>query len=89
MILQLGASLQHVTNQKDPVPIVPPRFLDFQHPSGEVHINAVDADGEATDIVACPGQENDNCSEGNSLIEASVSNHLGMLPFALGSDTKC
>ena len=48
----------HVTNQDDVVPNVPPHFLDFQHPSGELHIQSVDdASGQAT-MVACPGQEN-------------------------------
>ena len=31
-------SMNHVNNKKDPVPIVPGRFLGFRHPSGEVHI---------------------------------------------------
>lgn len=48
----------HVTNQKDPVPSVPPRFLSYQHASGEVHITSVDSAGDGT-LVACPGQEND------------------------------
>jgi len=73
----LGAGITHVTNQQDPVPTVPPLFLDYVHPAGEIHINAVDANGDATDIVACPGQENENCSEGNSLLDASIPNHLG------------
>lgn len=47
----------HVTNQKDPVPDVPPRFLSYQHPQGEVHITSVSSSGAAT-LVACPGQEN-------------------------------
>lgn len=58
--LQLpGTALTHVTNQNDPVPTVPPRFLGFQHPQGEVHIQAVDANGNATDVVSCAGQENE------------------------------
>lgn len=48
----------HVTNQNDPVPNVPPHALDFEHPSGEVHITSVDdTTGNAT-MVACSGQEN-------------------------------
>lgn len=48
----------HVTNQNDPVPNVPPHALEFEHPSGEVHITAVDdTTGNAT-MVACSGQEN-------------------------------
>ncbi|KAI0746036.1 alpha/beta-hydrolase [Earliella scabrosa] len=67
----------HVTNQDDVVPNVPPHFLDFQHPSGELHIQSVDdASGQAT-MVACPGQENQNCAAGNSLLDTSIVNHLG------------
>ncbi|KAJ8695543.1 hypothetical protein PTI98_008138 [Pleurotus ostreatus] len=74
----LGSSLTHVTNQDDPVPILPPRLIGYQHPQGEIHINAVDGNGDATDIVACPGQENENCSEGNNILfDHSVANHAG------------
>lgn len=48
-----------ITNQHDPVPSVPPQFLGYVHPAGEVHIEAVDAQGNATTVVACPGQENE------------------------------
>ncbi|KAK7056891.1 hypothetical protein VNI00_002608 [Paramarasmius palmivorus] len=73
----LGSSFSFITNQDDPVPIVPPRFLGYQHPSNEVHIKAVDDAGQATDVVACQGQENGACSEGNSILSASIPNHLG------------
>ncbi|KAI0645946.1 alpha/beta-hydrolase [Trametes meyenii] len=67
----------HVTNQNDPVPNVPPHALSFEHPSGEIHITAVDdKSGDAT-MVACPGQENQNCAAGNSLLDVSIPNHLG------------
>lgn len=52
----------HISNRNDIVPTVPPRFLGYQHAAGEVHINAVDEAGEATDVVACEGQENEVCS---------------------------
>lgn len=75
---QLGTTLTHITNQDDPVPIVPPKTFGYRHPAGEVHINKVDANGQATDVVACDGQENENCSDGNNLIkDFSISNHLG------------
>ncbi|KAK7026324.1 lipase-3 domain-containing protein [Favolaschia claudopus] len=64
--------LTFVTNKHDPVPIVPPKSLGFQHSSGEIHIN-----GDQTDLVACEGQDNINCSTGNSLINFNVVNHLG------------
>ena len=43
-------SLTHVNNKKDPVPILPGRFLGFVHPSGEVHID------NSNYWVSCPGQ---------------------------------
>ncbi|KAJ7173603.1 alpha/beta-hydrolase [Mycena filopes] len=63
----------YMTNQNDPVPTVPPRALGFQHPSGEVHI----VDDSQSNFVDCPGQDNENCSTGNSLLSVSVSNHKG------------
>ncbi|KAK0436915.1 alpha/beta-hydrolase [Armillaria borealis] len=41
-------SVSHVNNKKDPVPILPGRFLGFHHPSGEKHITDSNA------WVACP-----------------------------------
>ncbi|KAJ3797474.1 alpha/beta-hydrolase [Lentinula aff. detonsa] len=73
----LGSTLSHITNQNDPVPTVPPEFLGFVHPSNEFHITGVDSNGQATGIVACPGQDNENCSTGNDILDASVANHLG------------
>ncbi|EJC99947.1 alpha/beta-hydrolase [Fomitiporia mediterranea MF3/22] len=40
--------LTHVTNRKDPIPIIPGRFLGFQHPQGEIHIQ------ESGEWKACP-----------------------------------
>jgi len=74
---ELLPNFNHFTNQNDPVPTVPPRFLDYVQPENEVHIRAVDSQGQATDVVACPGQENEHCSEGNSVLQASVANHIG------------
>ncbi|GAW02783.1 alpha beta-hydrolase [Lentinula edodes] len=73
----LGNTLSHITNQNDPVPTVPPEFLGFVHPSNEFHITGVDSNGQATGIIACPGQDNENCSTGNDILDASVANHLG------------
>ncbi|OCH85126.1 alpha/beta-hydrolase [Obba rivulosa] len=72
----LGSSFAHISNQHDPVPIVPGQFLGFQHPSGEAHITDVASSGQAT-IEACPGQENEHCSDANSLFDFSIQNHLG------------
>ncbi|TDL26635.1 alpha/beta-hydrolase [Rickenella mellea] len=68
---KLGSSFTFLTNKNDPVPTVPPQFIGYKHSQGEVHIQS---DGS---VVACPGQENNNCSEGNSLLKVSVANHLG------------
>ncbi|KAI0334990.1 alpha/beta-hydrolase [Cubamyces sp. BRFM 1775] len=83
----------HVTNQKDPVPTVPPHALSFEQPQGEIHITAVDdSTGDAT-MVACPGQENQNCSPGFSIadiVDLSIPNHLG--PYLAGisfGDKQC
>ncbi|KAI0339625.1 alpha/beta-hydrolase [Trametopsis cervina] len=67
----------HVSNQHDPVPDVPPHFLAFQHPGGEIHITAVDNSTGLATLEACPGQENQNCAAGNSLLDTSIPDHLG------------
>ncbi|KAJ7108990.1 alpha/beta-hydrolase [Mycena crocata] len=71
--LDSGVGVTFVSNQNDPVPSVPPKFLGFQHTSGEIHI----VDDSQTNIVACPGQDNENCATGNSLLKVDVENHLG------------
>lgn len=48
------ASLSHVNNKRDPVPIMPGRLLGYHHPSGEIHINA------GGTWMACSGQDNTN-----------------------------
>ncbi|KAJ7878259.1 Alpha/Beta hydrolase protein [Mycena leptocephala] len=65
--------LTFVSNQNDPVPTVPPKFLGFQHSSGEIYI----VDDSHTNFVACPGQDNANCTTGNNVLAVSVQNHLG------------
>ncbi|VDC00935.1 unnamed protein product [Peniophora sp. CBMAI 1063] len=45
-------NLTHITYQRDPFPTLPFRFLGFQQPGNEVHIDQSD------DWVQCPGQEN-------------------------------
>ena len=46
---KLGGRVTHVNNREDPVPVVPPIFFGFHHPSGEIHIQ----DSGAWDV--CPG----------------------------------
>ncbi|KAK0188491.1 lipase [Armillaria mellea] len=68
-------SVSHVNNKKDPVPILPGRFLGFHHPSGEKHIT--DSNG----WVACPGQDNesDQCTVGevSNILVGDPDNHSG------------
>ncbi|PPQ92491.1 hypothetical protein CVT25_010395 [Psilocybe cyanescens] len=68
-------NLTRINNKKDPVPILPGKFLGFHHPSGEVHII------EQNQWLTCPGQDNPNtqCSTGDvpSIFEGNVANHHG------------
>ena len=68
--------LTHINNKKDPVPIVPGRFLGFHHPSGEVHI-----DDPSGTWYSCPGQDNtsDLCEIGDvpTIFESDSSDHVG------------
>ncbi|KZT32922.1 alpha/beta-hydrolase [Sistotremastrum suecicum HHB10207 ss-3] len=77
----LGTSLSHTSNKNDPIPTLPPLFLSFEHPSGEIHIT------NSGDNVACPGQENKNCSDGNSVADDKLSDHDGpYFGVEMGSD---
>jgi predicted lipase len=59
---KLPGNITRVTNQKDPIPTTPGRFLGYHHPSGEIHIQ----DSGTGVWVVCTGQENDSsqCSNG-------------------------
>ncbi|KAI9430503.1 Alpha/Beta hydrolase protein [Lactarius psammicola] len=70
---QLGSHYTYITHGGDPVPNLPPRFIGYRHSAGEVHIPT---SGEAG-TVSCPGQENENCQAGNSIIRTSVLDHEG------------
>ncbi|KAF5352567.1 hypothetical protein D9756_006170 [Leucocoprinus leucothites] len=65
----------HITNKKDPVPIVPGRFLGYVGASGEVHIS------EDNSWFSCPGQDNAStqCSTGDvpNIFDGSTSDHDG------------
>ncbi|KAM6497181.1 lipase class 3 family protein [Amanita muscaria] len=67
--------LTHVNNKKDPIPIVPGRFLGYHHPSGEVHITTTGP------WESCPGQDNTNslCTVGDvpNIFESTPSDHHG------------
>ncbi|KAH8989982.1 hypothetical protein EDB92DRAFT_811734 [Lactarius akahatsu] len=55
------------------LPNLPPRFIGYRHSVGEVHIPT---SGEAGTVV-CPGQGNENCQSGNSIIHTSILDHDG------------
>ncbi|KZT69278.1 lipase [Daedalea quercina L-15889] len=48
----MSASVTHINNEEDPIPILPGMFLGFVHPSGEVHIE------DSGEWASCPGQDN-------------------------------
>jgi hypothetical protein len=48
----LPENVIHVNNKRDPVPILPGRFLGYHHPSGGIHIKA------SNEWDACSGQDN-------------------------------
>ncbi|KAH9848457.1 lipase [Lenzites betulinus] len=72
----IPVSVTHVNNKKDPVPILPGRFIGYHHPSGEVHIQASEA------WVACPGQDNTDaqCIVGDvpTLLQSDADDHDGL-----------
>jgi len=67
--------LTRINNMEDPVPTLPGEFLDYRHPSGEVHIM------DNNQWVTCPGQDNPSteCSTGDvpNIFEGDVSEHDG------------
>jgi len=70
-------TVTHINNKKDPIPIVPGRFMGFAHPAGEVHI----LDGSGSAWIACPGQDNPSrlCSAGDvpGVVQSNILDHLG------------
>ncbi|KAK0202422.1 alpha/beta-hydrolase [Desarmillaria ectypa] len=70
-------NVSHVNNKKDPVPILPGRFLGFHHPSGEKHIT------DSNVWVTCPGQDNEDgrCTVGevSNVLVGDAEDHTG--PF--------
>ncbi|CAK5278175.1 unnamed protein product [Mycena citricolor] len=70
-----GDTITHINNMEDFVPVLPPRFVGYQHPTGEIHIQ------DTGEWHPCSGYDNtsDLCSTGDLkiLIEFNVNNHLG------------
>ncbi|TFK92476.1 lipase [Polyporus arcularius HHB13444] len=69
------ASVTHINNKEDPIPILPGRFLGFHHPAGEIHIQDSGA------WLACPGQDNTDsqCIVGDvaNVFDGDESDHDG------------
>ncbi|KAI0086537.1 alpha/beta-hydrolase [Irpex rosettiformis] len=70
------SDFQRINNMKDPVPIIPGRFLGFSHVRGEIHI--VDAES----AVACSGDDDDfddSCTIKTvpNIFESAVGDHSG------------
>ncbi|EKM84289.1 hypothetical protein AGABI1DRAFT_110839 [Agaricus bisporus var. burnettii JB137-S8] len=61
-----NVNFTRINNREDIIPIVPGRFLDYVHPSGEIHISEENDDA----WLACPGQDN----ESDECIVGAVSN---------------
>ncbi|KAG7086415.1 hypothetical protein E1B28_002370 [Marasmius oreades] len=67
-------SLYHITNKKDPVPVMPAQTLGFHHCNGELHIREDDA------WISCPGHDNPSkeCSAGAvGIFGRNVKDHSG------------
>ncbi|KAJ3781541.1 alpha/beta-hydrolase [Lentinula aff. detonsa] len=69
-------NFKRIDNEIDPIPIVPGRFLGFEHPIGEIHILS------AGNAVSCPGD--DDASDADcqiesvpTIFEGNILDHLG------------
>jgi len=74
------ASITHINNHHDLIPIVPGRFLGYEHPSGEVHITD-DSTIDGT-WVSCPGEDDATDSQCEimtvpDITDGSIPDHLG------------
>jgi hypothetical protein len=70
-------TVTHINNKKDPIPILPGRFMGFAHPAGEVHI----PHDSGSAWVACSGQDNPSllCTVGGvpNVVQSNILDHLG------------
>ncbi|KAN0132756.1 lipase [Lactarius tabidus] len=71
----LSGQVTHINNKEDPIPIVPGRFLGFDHPSGEIHIT------DSNTWENCPGQDNPSnlCIVGDvpNIFDGKTGDHRG------------
>ncbi|KAI0360314.1 alpha/beta-hydrolase [Trametes cingulata] len=70
------SDFKRINNEQDPIPIVPGRFLGFQHPHGEIHILG---EGNA---VSCPGDDDASDSQCTissvpNITQGNIIDHLG------------
>lgn len=65
-----------MTNQNDIVPHLPPEFVGFAHPAGEVHVDTVDEKSGQATVLACPGRDNESCIDDGD-IDLNVGDHGG------------
>jgi len=85
----LGATYR-MTHENDPVPQLPPTWVDYEHTSPEYWLtNGTDTTDvyAASDIVVCEGIGNDGCNAGTGLvpIDGTAHNHyLGLISACQG-----
>ncbi|KAF9049827.1 alpha/beta-hydrolase [Panaeolus papilionaceus] len=70
------SNFMRINNELDIIPIVPGRFLGFQHPHGEVHIIS------PNNAVSCPGDDDATDSQCQiqsvpNIFEGNILDHLG------------
>ncbi|CUA68360.1 hypothetical protein RSOLAG22IIIB_07878 [Rhizoctonia solani] len=79
--------VSRITNMKDPLPILPGRFLGYAHSSGEKHILSDNA------WIACPGQDNTDpqCSTGDvpNIFEGNLEDNRGPYNGIIIDDRAC
>jgi hypothetical protein len=73
-------SLTHINNDSDLIPIVPGRFLGFEHPVGEVHITSDDSTQGTW--YGCSGEDDATDSQCEissvpNIFEGNILDHLG------------
>jgi len=70
-----GDKFNFVVNGADPVPKIPPVEINYRHPAGEIFQR--NSTSGAIDTLSCPGQENENCSTGISVLDSNADFHKG------------
>ncbi|KAH9936333.1 alpha/beta-hydrolase [Fomitopsis serialis] len=81
LVNSLVPDFTRMNNVDDPVPIVPGRFLGFQHPETELHV----VSDSSYKVVACPGDDDAtdaDCTISSvpNIVDADLLDHLGPYP---------